>query len=168
MQTRQCPNNAAANNTGRMVRRYDPADWDAISRVHDRARLLELGLTVGRAAFRSLAETADSEGLFDGEILVADHEGLVTGFVAFTADEITWLYADPAHGRSGIGRMLLRHALATCIGTVETWVLAGNIPAIMLYRSEGFVLAETRIGHLEGDPTTPATGHLMRRAPDLA
>ncbi|MGH6613302.1 N-acetyltransferase family protein [Sphingomonas sp.] len=148
------------------IRRYDPADWEAISRVHDTARLIELDLTVGVGAFRSLADTAGPEGLFDGDVWIAEHDAAVRGFIAFTASEINWLYVDPGHARLGIGRTLLRHALLTQIesaqaDTIEVSVLDGNTPAMALYLSEGFRLLETRDGHLDGAPDTPARGHIL-------
>ncbi len=145
-----------------LIRAYRPEDWNAIARVHDSARMDELRSSVGVDAFLSLAETADSEGLFDGDLWVAEQVGTVLGFIAVDDVEVTWLYVAPAHYRRGIGRALLRHALAEAGPDMETTVLVGNQSALNLYLSEGFVIQETKAGKLEGNEAFAATGHIMR------
>jgi ribosomal protein S18 acetylase RimI-like enzyme len=146
-----------------LIRDYAPDDWDAIARIHDAARLDELRDSAGVEAFLTLAQTAEGEGLFDGQVWVAESGGQVTGFVALDGDEITWLYVDPAHYRQGAGRALLRHALARAGDRAEVTVLDGNPAALALYRSEGFVVLETRTGPLVGNESFTATGHIMER-----
>jgi ribosomal protein S18 acetylase RimI-like enzyme len=146
------------------VRPYLVSDWDAIKVLHDAARLDELRLSVGVSAFRPLADVASEEGLFEGEVWVADAGGQILGFVARELTEISWLYVDPAHYRRGIGTMLLRHALAGIEGEACTTVLAGNDPALSLYTKHGFKIVETKSGHLNGVPTVSACGHLLRRS----
>lgn len=145
------------------IRRYAGADWAAIARVHDVARVSELTLTVGTKAFRTLEDTADEEGLFDGDLWVAEVDDATIGFVALADGEITWLYVDPTYARHGIGRALLRHAIGQGDGPFTASVLAGNEPAISLYLAEGFEIVETRDGHLQGMEDIPARGHLLRR-----
>lgn len=99
---------------------------------------MELHLADLDGAFLPLSVAAQREGLFDYTILVALKPEVV-GFVAFTPEELAWLYVDPACHRQGIGRALARAAQApdgTKPLTVE--VLAGNLPALSLYRSLGF------------------------------
>jgi ribosomal protein S18 acetylase RimI-like enzyme len=146
-----------------LIREYDRGDWDAIARIHDAARLDELRDSAGVAAFLTLEQTAEGEGLFDGLLWVAETDGRVTGFVALDGDEITWLYVDPAHYRQGIGRALLRHAVAHAGDRAEVTVLDGNPAALALYRGEGFVVRETRTGPLVGNERFTATGHIMER-----
>ncbi|UIJ44537.1 GNAT family N-acetyltransferase [Sphingomonas cannabina] len=144
------------------IRPYQASDWPAINAIHDAARLDELRLSVGLHAFRPLAEVAEDEGLFDGELWVAEAPHVV-GFVAFDREEVSWLYVDPAHYGKGVGKRLLRHALARIPGDATTSVLAGNDPALNLYLAAGFEIVETRSGHLSGAPDVPATGHLLKR-----
>ena len=146
-----------------LIRAYRETDWKAISHVHDAARLDELRESVGIDAFLSLAQTAEGEGLFDGLLWVAETEGTVTGFVALDGDEITWLYVDPAHYRRGVGRALLRHAVAHAGDRAEVTVLDGNPAALALYLGEGFEILETRTGPLVGNERFTATGHIMER-----
>ena len=94
------------------VRAYRPDDWDAVARVHDAARLQELAPTVGVEAFLTLAQTAESEGLFDGELRVATVGPEVVGFVAYAGGEVTWLYVHPDHQRRGAGRVAIGEAVA--------------------------------------------------------
>ncbi|MFD3649906.1 GNAT family N-acetyltransferase [Streptomyces cyaneofuscatus] len=150
------------------VRPYRSEDWGAIARVHDTARLDELRCSVGVEAFLTLAETHEEEGLFDGELWVAEvvdgagPEPVVAGFAAFADAELTWLYVDPARQRQGIGRTLLRHVLETDDSArIECTVLAGNDNARALYESAGFVVVETKTGKLAGNERFAATGHVM-------
>jgi ribosomal protein S18 acetylase RimI-like enzyme len=151
------------------VRPYRPEDWDTVARIHDLARLDELRKSVGTEAFLTLAETFEEEGLFDGEVWVAEDglaEPVVVGFVALADSEITWLYVDPARYGQGVGTTLLRHALERGGPEMETTVLEGNDRALALYRREGFVVVETKQGKLAGNEAFPATGHIMKwRAP---
>lgn len=143
------------------VRRYRDADWDAIAAIHDRARLDELRMTVGEAAFLSLEETAEHEGLFDGELWVATLDDAVVGFVAFDEEEVTWLYVDADRSRRGVATALLLHALGRMKRPAEVSVLDGNVPAIALYEKLGFQIVETKTGRLEGNEGFAATGHRM-------
>lgn len=147
------------------VRAYEASDWDAVARIHDAARLDELGASVGVEAFLDLATTYESEGLFDGDVWVAELDGEVAGFIAFSDDEVTWTYVDPAAYRRGVGRALLRHVLARATAPVELTVLDGNDAARTLYESEGFALQQTRTGALVGNEAFTATGHIMLFTP---
>ncbi|MFI5937791.1 GNAT family N-acetyltransferase [Actinoplanes sp. NPDC051494] len=122
------------------IRPYSDADWEAIAGIHDTARLDELRGSAGVEAFLTLAQTAEDEGLFDG-----------------------WLYVDPQRYRQGVGRALLRHALAAAGPRVEVTVLDGNPAALGLYMSESFRITETRTGPLVGNEAFTATGHIMHR-----
>jgi ribosomal protein S18 acetylase RimI-like enzyme len=143
------------------LRNYNSADWDAISVIHDQARLDELRASVGLEAFLSLAATAENEGLFEGEVWVACDGETVVGFIAFADDEVTWLYVSPDYYRQGIGKRLLRQAINRCGKVVSTSVLSGNDAALQLYLSEGFKIIETKIGKLNGNESFPTTGHIL-------
>jgi ribosomal protein S18 acetylase RimI-like enzyme len=156
------------------LRAYVASDWPALCAIHDLARLDELRHSAGLAAFLSLQQTAQSEGLFDGALVVAEDAddgaedaepilGPVVGFVAFTADALTWLYVAPSHYRRGIGRALLRHAIDHAGDVFGTEVLDGNDPALALYLSEGFVVIEHRRGKLEGNEAFAAAGLILER-----
>jgi GNAT superfamily N-acetyltransferase len=147
------------------VRAYRQSDWDALARIHDAARLDELRQSVGVEAFLDLATTYESEGLFDGDVWVAELDGEVAGFIAYSDDEVTWTYVDPDAYRRGVGRALLRHVLDRATAPVELTVLDGNVAARALYESEGFVHQETRTGGLVGNESFTATGHILLFTP---
>lgn len=151
------------------IRPYHPTDWARLCAIHDAARRHELAAAGLLDAFLTLEQTAENEGLFAGDVWVSESDGEVSGFVAFADDELTWLYVDPARYGQGIGRSLLRHALAACAGTLGTEVLLGNERALALYLSEGFEIVRRADGKLAGNEGFAASGwvlqHVARDAP---
>jgi ribosomal protein S18 acetylase RimI-like enzyme len=145
------------------VRPYAPSDWERLCAIHDAARLRELQASGLAAAFLRLEQTAENEGLFDGDVVVAEIEGEVCGFAAYCKGELTWLYVDPARYRKGIGRLLLRHAIEASSGNMNTEVLVGNEPALALYLSEGFTVQRRVDGKLAGNEAFAASGYLLQR-----
>jgi ribosomal protein S18 acetylase RimI-like enzyme len=147
------------------LRAYVPADWDRLCAIHDSARLHELQASGIAQAFLSLEQAAEGEGLFEGQLMVAEDQGQVLGFVAFADGELTWLYVDPASYRQGVGRLLLRHAIEACGGQVSTEVLVGNDAALSLYLSEGFQVIKRVDGRLTGNESHAASGYVLQRMP---
>ena len=143
------------------LRKYQAKDWNSIADIHDRARLDELRASVGVEAFLSLANSFENEGLFEGEVWVACDNETVVGFIAFTDDEVTWLYVSPDFYRQGIGKTLLRQAIARCGSTISTSVLVGNDAALNLYLSKGFKIVETKTGKLNGNESFVASGYIL-------
>lgn len=144
------------------IRPYKDTDWKRLCDIHDSARIDELRGSVDLGAFLDLETTAEGEGLFDGELWVAEEADKVLGFVAFVPDEITWLYIDPKHYRKGIGKALLEFAIQGCGATITVEVLSGNTPAIELYHQLGFEIIEKRKGQLTGNETFDAEGYIMK------
>lgn len=147
-----------------ILRAYRSADWPRLCAIHDAARLDELRLSVGVDAFLRLDETFQNEGLFDGTVCVAELDGAVRGFVAFGDGELTWLYVEPAFYRRGIGRALVRHAVAASGADIALELLDGNMPAQRLYESEGFSVAHRVDGKLAGNEGFAASGLVMKRS----
>ena len=145
------------------LRRYRPEDWPRLCQIHDAARRDELASSGLDSAFLTLEQTAEAEGLFDGIVLVAVDEWEVRGFVAFTEDELTWIYVDPTQYRKGIGRALLRQAVEAAGATVKAEVLVRNQAALALYLSEGFEIVKRVDGKLTGNEAFAASGYLLRR-----
>jgi len=143
------------------IRTYEDHDWKRLCEIHDAARMDELRGSVDLAAFLTLEETAENEGLFDDELYVALLENKVLGFVAFSSDEINWLYIDPNHYKKGIGHALLNFALERCEDKVEVSVLSGNTPAIQLYLKTGFKIIEKKKGKLVGNEAFDAEGFIL-------
>jgi ribosomal protein S18 acetylase RimI-like enzyme len=145
------------------IRKYQAEDWPELCRIHDAARLDELGETPGAAAFLPLADTAESEGLFAANLDVLVEHDRILGFVAYSESELTWLYVAPERYREGTGRKLLRHAIAHSGAVFETQVLVGNEAALALYLAEGFRILARKDGKLEGNDDFPASAYLLRR-----
>lgn len=145
------------------VRPYTPSDWDALCVIHDASRRDELLAAGLLDAFLTLEQTAENEGLFDGEVLVDEEDGEVKGFVAWADGELTWLYVHPSAYRQGVGRRLLQQAILRCDGTISTEVLVGNEPPLALYLSAGFRILKRVDGKLTGNERFAASGYVLQR-----
>lgn len=131
---------------------YSPKYWEMIQTVHDAARMQELSLTGLEAAFLPLSVAAEREDLFAYTIYVALEGNEAVGFVAYTEEELAWLYVHPRFQRRGIGRELACFALEQMQSEAKSVeVLVGNEPARKLYRSLGFVKEEMLHGHMPGN-----------------
>lgn len=118
---------------------YESAHWAGIEKAHDAARHQELICAGLDEAFVPLRVAAEREDLFGYRLFVAKWEDEVVGFVAFTEEELAWLYVHPAYQSQGIGRALAEFALSKMApGEKSVEVLVGNEPARKLYRSLGF------------------------------
>lgn len=146
------------------VRRYQKNDWHRICEIHDLARMDELRGARLEHAFLPLEVAAERENLFDYDILVADKDGLVLGFVAYNQDELTWLYVDPACYRTGIGGLLARSVLAERPEGLCIEVLQGNEAALDFYKSIGFVESKIVSGWMPGNEKFPVTVHCLAYA----
>lgn len=146
------------------IRNYNKCDWNAIERIHDRARKIELKLAGLDEAFLPLKIAAERERLFDYPgLFVAERDGEVVGFAACTEDELAWLYVDPENMRKGIGRMLSEHALNRFPEIRYIEALKGNEPALTLYKSLGFQLIGIKKGHMPGNEDFAVEVYDLRR-----
>jgi ribosomal protein S18 acetylase RimI-like enzyme len=150
------------------LRPYSSSDWERLCVIHDAARRHELRAAGLADAFLSLEQTAENEGLFDGDVFVAESQGQVRGFVAYARGELTWLYVEPEKFKQGIGRQLLRHAIEACGGNLGTEVLAGNEAALALYLSEGFRVLHRSDRKLVGNESFAASGYVLKRTANEA
>jgi GNAT superfamily N-acetyltransferase len=96
---------------GIVIREYQQQDWPRLIEIHDNARVVELQLAGLSDAFIPLAEAAFNEGLFDYNIYVALVNDKVLGFVAYSDDELAWLYVDPVYKSQGIGKCLAKYVV---------------------------------------------------------
>lgn len=143
-----------------VIRHYSSADWTAVCRIHDAARMQEL--TAGHVdprAFRPMTEAAAGDEFFLSQTLVACLAEEVVGFASWNGPYISWLYVDPAVQRSGIGRQLLQAALQGAGDQAWTNMLAGNDAALSLYLKAGMEVVWTRPSECDGFPC-----HAMRLA----
>jgi len=150
------------------LRPYLPEDWERVCLIHDSARMHELRASGLAEAFLTLEQTAEGEGLFDGEVVVAEIEDEVCGFVAYSEGELTWLYVDPTRYRQGIGRQLLRHAIKPLQAACQPRCWWANDTALALYLSEGFKVERRVDGKLTGNEAFSAAGYVLQRTPSEA
>ena len=54
------------------------------------------------------------------------------------------LVVEPSFFRRGVGKLLVRHTLRRAKGTVSVTTSPGNLPALRLYQSLGFCIADTQ------------------------
>jgi len=138
---------------GLTIRPYTGTDWAAVCRIHEAARVQELAAGgVDPRAFRAMTEAADADELFDSATAVACLGDRVAGFVSWNGAYVTWLYVDPGAQRRGIGRRLLEHALRQIGPEAWTNIIAGNEPALALYRRAGLQVVWERPGDCDGFP----------------
>lgn len=128
------------------IRRYTNDDWPRICQIHDAARRDELSSAGLDDAFLTLEATADNEGFYDYEVMVAELDGEIQGFAAFSDVELSWLYVDPRFYRKGVGYALVKAVLAAAGTPLSVEVLDGNESALSLYRKVGFEV----VGHANG------------------
>ncbi|MBC3882662.1 GNAT family N-acetyltransferase [Undibacterium sp. LX40W] len=137
--------------TSLQLRPYASTDWIRVCAIHDAARKDELKAANLLDAFLTLEETAENEGFHEYDIVVAEHLGQVLGFVAFTKDELAWLYVDPSAYGKGIGSALIKAALQQSAGPMSAEVLDGNVNAIATYKKAGFIEVGHAQGHMPGN-----------------
>ena len=133
------------------IRPYVTDDWDRVCEIHDAARRDELAAAGLGDAYLTLAETADNEGFHEYEIRVAERDGNVLGFVAFTTEELAWLYVDPLFYGTGIGTALIKAALHETAAPLSAEVLDGNSAALAVYGKAGFVEVSRSHGRMPGN-----------------
>jgi ribosomal protein S18 acetylase RimI-like enzyme len=145
------------------IRPYAAEDWSRLCEIHDTARKHELEASGLSDAFLTLEQAAESEGLFEGVILVAQDAAEIKGFAAYTDEELTWLYVDPRYFRQGVGRCLVRAVVSASPNPLSLDVLIGNEAALSLYLSEGFTVVRQVSGKLAGNESFPATACVLSR-----
>lgn len=134
-----------------IIREYLETDWIRLCEIHDLARLDELRNASLEGAFLPLEIAAQNEDLFDYNILIAEQNDQVVGFVAYDEEEIAWLYVDPTTYRNGIGKALVTAALGTPTRQYSIEVLKGNTAALAFYKSLGFNEVGTASGVMPGN-----------------
>ena len=147
-----------------IIRAYEKNDWSAIKKIHDSARPIELQLANLEEAFLPLEIAAEREGLLDYPgLFVAELEGKAAGFAACSAEELAWVYVDPAQMRKGIGRRLSEYAMRQFPGIRFVEALKGNEPARKLYESLGFAVVGTETGRMPGNEAFTVEVYSMER-----
>lgn len=135
------------------LRAYEQADWPAVCRIHDAARVQELAAgQVDPRAFRPMVEAAAGDEFFISQTLIACAGKEVVGFVSWNGPYITWLYVDPDYQRRGIGSRLLNEALSRSGPNTWTSMLAANDAAMSIYLKAGLEVVWIRPSECDGYP----------------
>lgn len=132
------------------IREYHEVDFDRLCQIHDQARKRELEAANLSGAFKSLKIAAYEEDLFSYNIYVGQKDKKVIGFVAFSDDELAWLYVDPSFQKQGVGSKLIEFSLNKMKRPVYLEVLTGN-PAKELYLHKGFKFCKHESGKMPGN-----------------
>lgn len=135
-----------------LIREYHESDFPALCAIHDAARKIELHYAKLDDAFLPLVDVVESEGLFEyAHVEVGVAGGEVVAFMAYSDEELAWLYVRPDLFRHGIGRQMTAHALETEPGICAIECLCGNEPARLLYEAMGFEVKEIIRGVMPGN-----------------
>lgn len=134
------------------IRKFQETDFDDLCVIHDQARKQELKAANLEAAFKPLKIAAIEEDLFSYNIYVAAIDEKIVAFVAFSDDELAWLYVDPSFQKQGIGSKLIEFSLTKMKRPAYLEVLTGN-PAKSLYLHKGFKFLQHESGKMPGNET---------------
>lgn len=136
------------------VRPAEATDGDAVARVFVASR--------ATLTFLPKLHTDEEEAAYirdlvlpSHEVLVAEREGAVAGFLAMLDGErVEHLYVDPTSFRRGIGRALLERAKERMPGGFRLWVFVRNERARRFYERYGLELVEETDGadNMEHEP----------------
>lgn len=121
---------------GPVIRPYRAPDLEALLQVWDSATAGAYGFLDSAYLERERANIA-AQYLPISETWVAELDGGIAGFVCLQGIEVGGLFVAAGAQRRGIGRALLRHALALR-GMLELEVYSANAAALAFYRACGF------------------------------
>lgn len=131
----------SSNGARSVIRRYEPADFDAVNDLWRRARLRafpDFQARKGHTAEEDREYFRDVV-LVRHDVWVAELDGQAAGFLAIAGDFIDQLYIDPDHQRKGIGRALIAHARALSPSGLRLFTFQINHDGRAFYESQGFV-----------------------------
>lgn len=143
------------------IRSYIKSDWKKLCEIHDLARKDELRAVSLEKAFLPLEIAAEKEDLFEYNVLIAEENGNINGFIAFNNDEIAWLYVDPSMYRNGVGKALVAEAIKFARGSYTIEVLQGNTSALEFYTACGFREIGLKSGQMPGNESFSVTVHVL-------
>ena len=128
------------------IRPARSADAEAIADVHlDSRREAMPWLPVLHSRDDTIAYFA-GHVLLHEEVVVAEVNQLVVGFIALEGDHVDHLYIAPAYQGRGIGDTLLAMAKEVRPDGLMLWTFQRNARARQFYEARGFVAAELTDG----------------------
>ena len=84
-------------------------------------------------------------------LVVAELNGQIVGFAGTAGENLEMLFVDAAHRGTGVGTVLLAHAVDDC-GITRVDVNEDNVDAVAFYRRRGFVEVERSALDDQGRP----------------
>lgn len=123
------------------VRLAEPQDRDALLALWERSvRASHAFLTQEDVvSLRPLVAEELASSAIAWWVLCGDSDDPI-GFLGYTSDTIEALFVDPAHHRSGAGRLLVAHAERLATGPLAVDVNEQNPDAIRFYEAMGFTI----------------------------
>ena len=94
--------------------------------------------------------------LRDQDVLVADTDGEIVGFIATHGNMVEHLYVRPDRLRQGVGSALLERAKEQLPSGFRLWVFQENVPARRFYERHGLRLVEETDGSRNEERTPDA------------
>lgn len=122
------------------IRKYEPNDFDPVTRLWRRARevsLPEFQRAKGYPFEMDCAYFRDHI-LPNNQVWVVEVDKRPVAFMAIKDDFIDDLYIDPDYWRMGIGRALLAHARTLSPKKLRLFTLQINVNARAFYEKNGF------------------------------
>lgn len=136
------------------LRRATAADAPALGAAHIQAMRTLTFLPQLHTVEEAVAWMA-GEVLHKDQVWVADAQGEVAGYIAYTDDWINQLYVRPDRQGQGIGAALLAHVLALR-RPKRLWTFQQNTRARRFYEARGFVLVRLTDGSGNEEKTPDA------------
>jgi ribosomal protein S18 acetylase RimI-like enzyme len=135
------------------LRSYRGEDWAAVREIYDLSKPDEMHGVVEPSAILPLESDQNMMALFrDSHIVVAEESNRVIGFSGNRGTFITWLFVHPLSRRKGIATALICEILGRVDRPVTLNVVVSNIPALALYRRNGFTIEREFLGQFQGIP----------------
>lgn len=102
------------------------------------------------------------------DVIVAEDEGTIIGYLALSGQDILHLYVRPGHLRRGVGRRLLDEARGADVPALELWCFQENRAARAFYEASGFVAVGFTDGARTDEKVADVRYRWDRKAPPEA
>lgn len=162
----------ASDQTSVLLRWAEPRDAEAITEYHHRCWQQAFAPIVSAEVMATVSPNLDRwQGwLNDGEayrtIVAVNEDDKAIGHATVQADELVHLYVNPDHHGAGLGRQMLAVAerLIRRAGFEQAKLrtIVGNVPAIGLYESQGWVMTDEIIPDVRANGSS-FDEHVLRK-----